>query len=94
MCRVNILPLPLQLEAAEREKQHMQQRLQQQPQNGISQLKMQELNKQVGVDLVTFVLLHYSRLPLDRLSLYVQCRSGTVSVSVHGCICLAAFVKQ
>jgi hypothetical protein len=40
----------LQLEAAEREKQHMQQRLQQQPQNGISQLKMQELNKQVGAD--------------------------------------------
>jgi hypothetical protein len=39
----------LQLEVAEREKQHMQQRLQQhQPQNGISQIKMQELSKQVG----------------------------------------------
>jgi hypothetical protein len=37
-----------QLEVAEREKQHMQQRLQQQPQNGISQIKMQELSKQVG----------------------------------------------
>jgi hypothetical protein len=50
------MPLPPQLEAAEREKQHMQQRLQQQPQNGISQLKMQELNKQVGAWGVTCVL--------------------------------------